>query len=114
MVDIPENKREKLIQFIKFGLVGVSNNLICYGTYVLLINIGLHYVPSNIIGFSISVFNAFYWNNKYVFSDSDGSRVWWKTFIKTYISYAGTDRVSAARRWPHWWRQGQNADRTGG
>ena len=90
MVDIPENKREKLIQFIKFGLVGVSNNLICYGTYVLLINIRLHYVPSNIIGFSISVFNAFYWNNKYVFSDSDGSRVWWKTFIKTYISYAGT------------------------
>ena len=26
----------------------------------------------------------------------------------------GPDRVSAARRWPHWWRQGQNADRTGG
>ena len=86
----PESRRENLIQFIKFGLVGVSNNLISYGSYVLLVSIGMHYVPSNIIGFSISVFNAFYWNNKYVFSDSKGSRVWWKTLIKTYISYAGT------------------------
>ena len=76
-VDIPESKREKIVQFIKFGLVGVSNNLICYGTYVLLVSIGMHYVPSNIIGFSISVFNAFYWNNKYVFSDSN---VWVEIF----------------------------------
>lgn len=89
----PESRREKLVQFIKFGLVGVSNNLISYGSYVLLVSIGMHYVLSNIIGFSISVFNAFYWNNKYVFSDPKGSRVWWKTFIKTYVSYAGTGIV---------------------
>ena len=49
----------------------------------------MHYTPANIIGFTVSVFNSYYWNNKYVFKD-EGGRVWWKTFIKTYISYAGT------------------------
>lgn len=81
-----------LIQFVKFGLVGVLNNLICYMIYLALIAIGMHYTPANIIGFSVSVFNSYYWNNKYVFV-SVGRRRWWKTFIKTYISYAGTGIV---------------------
>lgn len=55
-------------QFIKFGLVGLLNNLICYLMYMILVAIGTHYILANIIGFSISVFNLCYWNNKYVFA----------------------------------------------
>ncbi len=81
-----------LIQFIKFGLVGILNNAISYITYIVLVEFGIHYTPANIIGFTVSVFNSYYWNNKYVFA-TDGRRVWWKTFLKTYISYAGTGIV---------------------
>lgn len=77
------------IQFIKFCMVGILNNVISYGTYLLLIALGVHYTVANIVGFSVSVFNSYYWNNKYVFV-TEKKRVWWKTFLKTYISYAGT------------------------
>ena len=81
--------RLDLLQFIKFGLVGLSNSLISIVIYWGLVYFGVHYVPANIIGFTVSVVNSYYWNNKYVFATSD-KRVWWKTFIKTYISYAVT------------------------
>ncbi len=81
--------RDKTIQFAKFCIVGVLNNLIYYITYFVLIKLDTYYILANIIGFTVSVFNSFYWNNKYVFG-SDEKRVWWKTLMKTYISYAGT------------------------
>lgn len=89
---IEENAWEGLVQFVKFGIVGLTNNAISYVVYLILISLGLHYTPANIIGFTVSVFNSYYWNNKYVFKD-EGGRVWWSTFIKTYISYAGTGIV---------------------
>lgn len=82
----------KIEQFIKFCFVGVLNNLVYYISYLLLIKLGMHYTLANIVGFTVSVFNAFFWNNRYVFV-SQGSRVWWKTFLKTYISYFGTGIV---------------------
>ena len=86
---ISEETFDKLDQFVKFGIVGVLNNFICYVTYLILIRFGMHYIPASIIGFTVSVFNSYYWNNKYVFC-TDEKRNWWKTFAKTYISYAGT------------------------
>lgn len=85
-----ENKSYiELVQFVKFGIVGIINNLIFYAIFLFLMWRGMHYILSNIIGFSVSVGNAYFWNNKYVFSTNE-KRVWWKTFLKTYISYAGT------------------------
>lgn len=82
---------EKICQFVKFGLVGVSNTLISYVVYVILVFLGAHYLPASIIGFLISVVNAYYWNNKYVFEQKEGEeRIWWKTFVKTFLSYVGT------------------------
>lgn len=92
-IHLSESGWNKVMQFIKFGIVGIVNNIISYVVYALLVSINMHYVLANIIGFSVSVFNAYYWNNKYVFRDTLGCRVWWKTFIKTYISYAGTGIV---------------------
>ena len=81
-----------LIQFVKFGVVGLINNAISYVIYIILIMVGIHYTLASIIGFTVSVLNSYYWNNKYVFKE-EGSRIWWKTLIKTYISYAGTGIV---------------------
>lgn len=79
-------------QFIKFGIVGLSNTLISYIVYVLLIFAGFNYLLASIVGFVASVVNSFYWNNKYVFTGTN-SRVLWKAFVKTFLSYAGTGLV---------------------
>ena len=81
--------KQTLIQFIKFGIVGLSNTLISYLVYVGLVYFGLYYVFANIVGFVVSVLNSFYWNNKYVFkTNEDSRRCWWRALIKTFMSYA--------------------------
>lgn len=82
------------MQFIKFGLVGVSNTLISEGVYTILIFFKMHYIPASFIGFSLSVINAFYWNQKYVFVD-EGKHKWqWRIFMKTYLAYLGSYLLS--------------------
>lgn len=81
--------KQTILQLIKFAIVGVSNTVISEGIYVILIYFRVHYIPASFFGFAISVLNAYYWNNKYVFKASeDGkARAWWKVLIKTYFSY---------------------------
>lgn len=78
-------KNKKLIiQFIKFGLVGLSNTFISLAVYYLLVLVRVNYIIANILGFIISVLNAYYWNSKYVFK-SDNSK---KTILfRTYAAY---------------------------
>ncbi len=82
-----------ILQFVKFGLVGVSNTVISWCVYALAIRLGAHYSLATLAGFIISVLNAFYWNNKYVFSAEEGERVWWKALLRTYIAYGATGLV---------------------
>lgn len=101
-----ENKRngEKkqddggILQIIKFALVGVSNTIVSEGVYAILIFCRMHYLPASFIGFSVSVLNAYYWSNKYVFKEQDGGekRIWWKVLLKTYIAYLWGYLASAA------------------
>lgn len=85
---------EKLCQFVKFGVVGLSNTVIMYVVYVILVALSVHYLIANFIGFMVSVVNAYYWNDRYVFVKEDGQkRIWWKTFIKTFLSYSGTGLI---------------------
>ena len=87
----PLTRKNSLIQFIKFGLVGVSNTIVGFSVYYLLYYCGVHYLISNILSWLISVFNAFYWNNKYVFQAGNN---WWQTLFRTYISYGASLLVS--------------------
>lgn len=83
--------RKGIIQFIKFGMVGLSNTVISYVVYMLMIWLGMHYLVASVVGFIISVINSFFWNNRFVFKTEDGEkRNPWKTLVKTFISYAGT------------------------
>ncbi len=75
-------------QFIKFGIVGVANTLISLLTYYILVYFKINYIIANTIGFIVSVINAYYWNNKFVFKKSDSSN--FKAIIKTFISYGTT------------------------
>lgn len=84
-----------LIQFVKFGIVGLSNTLISYVVYVAGVRFGMHYLLASILGFVISVLNSFYWNNKYVFGQGKEERNLLKTLLKTFMAYAFTGLVLA-------------------
>ena len=87
----PLSSKESLIQFFKFGLVGLSNTAVGFGVYYALYFCWAHYITANIVSWLVSVFNAFYWNNKYVFQSGSG---WWKTLCRTYVSYGASLLVS--------------------
>ena len=93
--DLKEKKiYSTLIQFIKFGIVGISNTLISYCTYAVLVWLGVNFLLSNLIGFVVSVLNSFYWNSRYVFDlNNADTKKKLKALIKTFISYAGTGLV---------------------
>lgn len=82
--------KNTIIQLVKFAGVGILNTIISEGTYTCLMYIGVHYVPAYFVGFSLSILNAYYWNNKYVFKASEDAekRVWWRVLGKTYLAYA--------------------------
>lgn len=83
-----------LIQFIKFGIVGVSNTIVSGFIYFLFNQVlfpGV-WLLASIVSWVISVLWAFLLQNIFVFKeDANGEhRVWWKTLIKTYTAYAFT------------------------
>lgn len=79
--------RKSIAQFMKFGIVGISNTAISLVVYYVLLWAGIVYWIANTISWIISVFNAFYWNNCYVFKNDTH---WRKTLVKTYISYGAS------------------------
>lgn len=94
-----ENLRNSIVQFIKFGIVGVSNTLISYILYVAVLlllkqaNIlqNVNYLVAQFVAFVLSVLWSFYWNNRMVFVlEENQTRNIWKALIKTYISYSFT------------------------
>ena len=72
----------------------MSNTIISYVTYVLLLKLNVHYLIASIVGFIISVLNSYYWNNKYVFKKEEGEyRSILRVLLKTFLAYAGTGLV---------------------
>lgn len=87
-----ENLRIFIRQFLKFGLVGVSNTAINFVIYYALLSIGINYLIASAVGFIASVLNAYYFNRKYVFHMLKGKIS--RSLIKTYLSYASTFLLS--------------------
>ena len=78
-------KHEELFcQFLKFGLVGISNTLLALAIYYAWLFLTESYMQANFIAWVLSVLNAFYWNNRYVFKND---QVWKMALFKTYMSY---------------------------
>ena len=76
------------VQFIKFGMVGVSNTVVSLATYYLFTFFGVHYLIANALGFVTGTLNAYYWNSKFVFKEEakeSGNKK--ESLVKTYISY---------------------------
>lgn len=90
-IEIKDEVWDGFVQFVKFGLVGFSNTIISYATYYILLPFHCNKYVASVIGFVLSVANAFYWNNSYVFKKEEKEeRSPLMAFIKLFLSYAGT------------------------
>src|SRR6202140_1250221 len=57
-----------LVQFVKFGIVGVSNTLLTFAVYTLLLKVfGVWYLAASAIGFVVGAVNGFLLNRRWTF-----------------------------------------------
>jgi putative flippase GtrA len=62
-----------LMQFVKFGIVGVSNTLLSFLIYTLLLKVfGVWYIAASAIGFTVGAVNGFLLNRKWTFAGHVG------------------------------------------
>ena len=62
-----------LIQFVKFGIVGISNTLLTFIVYTLLLKVfGVNYLLASAIGFIAGATNGFLLNRRWTFRDHVG------------------------------------------
>ena len=55
-----------LVQFIKFGIVGISNTLLTFAVYTLLLKVfGVWYLAASAIGFGAGTVNSFLLNRRW-------------------------------------------------
>jgi putative flippase GtrA len=65
--------RALALQFLKFGVVGVSNTLITLAVYTLLVKVfGVWYIAASAIGFAVGAVNGFLLNRRWTFSGHVG------------------------------------------
>ena len=62
-----------LVQFVKFGIVGISNTLITFIVYTLLLKVfGVWYIAASAIGFIVGAINGFLLNRRWTFAGHVG------------------------------------------
>lgn len=97
--ELTEETVDAFMQFMKFGIVGISNTVISYVLYAVSLlgfqKFGIFakfdYLVAQVIAFVLSVLWSFYWNNKVVFVLKEGEkRSLWHSLIRVYISYSFT------------------------
>ena len=106
MARLEHSRFAPLLQFVKFGLVGVSNTLINYAVDMLCYYVLLRPLPlseqariicSSAIAFIISTTNAFILNSRFVFKAEgpQSKSSLFKTYLRTVACYALTGLLLA-------------------
>jgi putative flippase GtrA len=69
----PQLRAALLVQFVKFGIVGISNTLLTLAVYTLLLKVlGVWYLAASAIGFALGATNGFLLNRRWTFSEHVG------------------------------------------
>ena len=76
------------MQFVKFGMVGVTNTVVGLGIYYTVVFIGIHYILANLMAFVLSVLNSFLWNRKFVFKTAAKQTM--RQISRVYCAYGTT------------------------
>lgn len=66
-------RTQVVVQFVKFGIVGVSNTVLAFGIYTLLLKgFGVWYLAASAIGFVLGAVNGFLLNRRWTFAGHVG------------------------------------------
>jgi putative flippase GtrA len=66
-------KPRNWIQFLQFGIVGLSGYVVNLAVFALLIGpLDVHHIPSAILAFCVAVTNNFWWNRHWTFDARHG------------------------------------------
>ena len=69
-------RKETIVQFSKFALVGALNTAISLAVFYLLYNLfSINYPIANLVSYIIGVINSFFWNKLWVFRRGSGNMV---------------------------------------
>jgi putative flippase GtrA len=69
----PRSSRPLAAQFLKFGIVGVSNTVLTFAVYTLLLKVfGVWYLAASAVGFVVGATNGFLWNRRWTFREHVG------------------------------------------
>ena len=74
-------------RFVKFIFVGILNTIVGYGSYSILVFLGLHYLFANTLSTIFGIITSYILNRKITFSDK-------KINIKTPIKFISVYAVS--------------------
>ena len=97
--ELTQETKEAFLQFVKFGMVGVTNTLVNYVIYAVSliamkeagVFVRFNYLIAQGIAFLLSVLWSYYWNGRFVFKQEEGTtRNGFYTLLKTYVSYSFT------------------------
>ena len=100
-VENREDLKKLVVQFVKFGLVGLSNTLVSWACYYFFLWIDEDlYMVGSVVGTVVSIANAFFWNDRFVFKGGQNDwRSKLKRLGKTYVSYGGPTLLSIFLLW---------------
>lgn len=75
-------------QFLSFGMVGGINTILGLMIYWICVNVGIHYLIANTVGFVITVAVSYVLNNIFTFKDAGKKTSWsFRILMKVYVSY---------------------------
>ncbi len=71
-------------QFVKFSLIGISNSVISYCVYLILLFFNFYYILALIISNIISIINSYLWNRFWAF---ESKKIWHQEIFKFVFVY---------------------------
>lgn len=97
-IDVTDLMFGNIVQFIQFGMVGVSNTVISYCIYALSVRLfqfkqwfpETGYLIAQIDAFFLSATWGYFWNNYFTFQEHQkrSAQEWITGLLKAYISYS--------------------------
>lgn len=95
-IRLQETQRAALLQFMRFGFVGLSGTILGYLIYLVVLLLFqtvegaeyFDYLIGNVVSWVLGVLWNFHWNRKYVFTDFNKQVPWLRALVKMYIGYA--------------------------
>lgn len=90
-IETKQDFLQLMLQVIKFGIVGFVNTFLALFIYLILLKLKVYYPVALAIGEITSIFNAYFWSNRFVFKKKSGqSRNHKVAMLKVFVIYGFT------------------------